>query len=261
MREPEAPRTPLVVSIPHCGLELPPGLSERFTSDRVRALPDTDWHLERLYDFAPSLGATMIHARYSRYVVDLNRARENVALYPGRFETRVVPTRTFADEPIYTTGDEPDDAECTARLDAFWQPYHDRLRIELERRREEFGYALLFDAHSITSFVPVFHPEPLPGLMLGTADQTSCAVRIHEAILAVHADSGMTYRANSPFKGGYITRTFGRPHEGIHAVQLEMSQRLYMHEGEPFAFDEERASKLRPVLSRTLETFLQAARP
>ncbi len=260
VREAAAVRSPLVVSIPHCGTELVDGLGARFSNDRVRELPDTDWHLARLYDFAPELGATTIYARYSRYVVDLNRAQEDAPLYPGRFETKVVPTRSFDDEALYAPGQEPDSTEVAERLRRYWQPYHDRLRIELEQRRQDFGYALLFDAHSIRSVVKAFYPHELPGLMLGTADRRSCAPQIHDALAAVHVGSGYSSRANDPFKGGYITRSFGRPEEGIHAVQLEMSQRLYMREGPPFTYDEELAARLRVVLRSTLEALLEAGR-
>lgn len=227
VREPSAARSPLVVSIPHCGTALIAGLSERLADDTIRELHDTDWHLERLYgDWVGELGATTIGARYSRYVVDLNRPREAEALYPGRFETSVVPTRSFADTQLYAPGCAPTNEEIRDRLDAYWQPYHDRLADELEARKDEFGYALLFDAHSIRSHVPALHPEPLPALMLGDVDGTSAAPEISRAVLAVHQASSYSAQANRPFRGGYITRRFGRPSASIHALQLEMSQRI-----------------------------------
>lgn len=259
IRQPRVPRTPLLVSIPHCGTALPDGLGERFASDTIRALPDTDWHLDRLYDFADDLGATTILARYSRYVVDLNRPRRSEALYPGRFETAVVPTRSFDDEAIYAEGESPDDAERVRRLDLYWQPYHDRVAHELATRKAEFGYALLFDAHSIRSFVPALHPERLPALMLGDVDGTSCDPRIGAAVLDAHRESGLTWQANRPFKGGFITRCFGAPADGVHALQLEMSQRLYMDENPPFEYGEELAARLVPTLRATLRAFLASA--
>lgn len=259
VREASAARSPLVVSIPHCGVEVPASVQERLT-ESARELPDTDWHLEKLYgDWVAALGATTVYARYSRYLVDLNRPRVPEALYPGRFETSVVPTRNFDDEALYHEGAEPGPEEVEARLEEYWQPYHDRVTFELEARRSEFGYALLFDAHSIRSEVPALHAGRLPALMLGDVDGTSADPAISRAVLAVHEESSYSAQANRPFKGGFITRHFGRPATGLHALQLEMSQRLYMGEGAPYAYDADLAARLQPTLEETLRAFLRAA--
>jgi N-formylglutamate deformylase len=259
LRAPAAAEVPLLVSIPHTGTDVPPSIAARFATPEVAALPDTDWHLHDLYDFVPQLGATMLFARYSRYIVDLNRPREGGALYPGRFETSVTPTRTFADTPIYRHGAEPEEDEITERLDLYWQPYHDRLRGELARLSERHGYALLFDAHSITSFVPRFSSDKLPGFMLGDVDGTSSHPDLSQAVLAVQAASGISFQPNHPFKGGYITRSNGAPGAGVHALQLEMSQRLYMDEGPPFAYRQDLAAALRPTLDASLRAFVETA--
>jgi N-formylglutamate deformylase len=235
------------------------GLSERLTSDTVRAVPDTDFHLHRLYDFAPSLGATLLYANYSRYVVDLNRPESGAPLYPGRNETGLVPTSSFRGEALYRKGDEPDATETERRLAAYYRPYHAQLQTLLAGLVERHGYALLFDAHSIQSRVPRFFEGELPGLMLGDVDGTSCDPRVADAVYAVHTNSGFSSGRNAPFKGGYITRAYGKPSAKVHALQLEMSQRLYMHEEPPFAYDVERAEMLRPVLVRTLRTFVETA--
>ncbi|MFQ5504594.1 MAG: N-formylglutamate deformylase [Planctomycetota bacterium] len=259
VREPEAPLVPLLASIPHCGTEVPGEIAARFASAEVSALPDTDWHLHDLYDFVPELGARTIFARYSRYVVDLNRPADGHALYPGREETSVVPAQTFSGEPVYRAGEEPGPEETRARIEHYWRPYHDRLREELDRLRERFGYALLFDAHSIQSRVPRLFEGELPGFMLGDVDGASASTPLSRAILAVQEASGISFEPNHPFKGGYITRCFGRPESGIHAVQLEMSQRLYMAEGAPFKYLEARAQELRPWLRRMLRSYVEAA--
>lgn len=261
VREPAegADAVPLLVSIPHTGTELSEGLAERLVDDEVRALPDTDWHLHRLYDFVPELGARTIYARYSRYVVDLNRPADGHALYPGRHETGLVPTADFDGKALYRPGAEPDDAERAARTDRYWRPYHAAIESELSLLRAQFGYALLFDAHSIRSEVPQFAEGALPGLMLGDADGSSADPSMSRAVLDVHHASGLGSAHNAPFKGGWITRCFGRPAEHVHALQLEMSQRLYMVEGPPFAWSEERAEALRPWLRRTLGAFVEAA--
>ncbi|MEZ5967085.1 MAG: N-formylglutamate deformylase [Planctomycetota bacterium] len=253
-------RTPLLLSIPHTGTEVPAGLGPRLASGTVAALPDTDWHLHELYDFAPELGATTVFSRYTRYAVDLNRPRSRQSLYPGQTETGLVPTETFAGEAIYRAGDEPMAAEIEDRVRRYWQPYHDRLAEELRSLQREFGYALLFDAHSIAGFVPRLHPDPLPDLMLGDVDGTSCDAALSDAVLAVQQRSGYRATRNFRFKGGHITRAYGRPAEAVHALQLEMSQRIYMREAAGAPLDIELAERLRPVLRASLQAFLAAGR-
>ena len=256
--EPQGPAVPLLVSIPHTGTAVPAAIAGRFVSEEAHALIDTDWHLHDLYAFARELGATILHATMSRYVVDLNRPRDAQPLYPGRTETGLVPTRTFGGKALYSQGDEPGPEEIAQRVREWWDPYHARLREELGRLRERFGFALLFDAHSITSFVPDFFEGELPALVLGDADGTSAASALVTSVRRVHTHSQFASSHNHPFRGGYITRAYGRPDQGIHAIQLEMAQRTYMCEEPPFAFDEERAQHLRPVLRKSLEAFIQA---
>ncbi|MGE0144927.1 MAG: N-formylglutamate deformylase [Planctomycetota bacterium] len=256
VRRPTAVTAPLLVSVPHTGVEVPPTIAARFANDAIAALPDTDWHLHRLYSFVPDLGATLCCARFSRYVVDLNRPADGHALYPGRAETGLVPRTTFGGEPIYRPGMEPDEAEVRTRVSTYWEPYHRFLDEELARMRDRFGYALLFEAHSITSHVPRFADGELPGFMLGDVDGTSCAAPLSAAVAEVLERSGISTSRNRPFKGGYITRAFGRPADRIHAMQLEMSQRLYMREGPPYAWDEERARRLAVILRTALHSLL-----
>lgn len=260
LRAPRGARVPLLVSIPHTGIEVPDWLRARFVSPEVAALPDTDWHLHELYGFAAELGATTLHARYTRYVVDLNRPSTQEKLYPGRPETELVPTRTFAGTPIYRPGDEPGPDEVARRVREYWQPYHDRLAAELASLHVEFGHALLFDAHSIVGFVPRLHPEHLPDLMLGDADGRSCHPVLSDAVHAAQQGRGYEALRNHRFKGGHITRHYGRPEGGRHALQLEMSQRIYMDETPPSPIDPVRAARLRPVLQASLAAFLAAAR-
>jgi len=259
VRAPSPAATPLVVSIPHTGTEVPPWLASRFASPGVAALPDTDWHLHELYAFAADLGASTIWARCSRYVVDLNRPSTREKLYPGQTETELVPTRTFAGEPIYRPGDEPKEAEVDDRLQRYWLPYHERLTALIDAARQRFGYALLFDAHSIAGFVPRLHPEPLPDLMLGDVDGTSCDAALSDAVFAAQQASGYRAARNFRFKGGHITRRHGQPQQGVHALQLEMSQRLYMDEVPGSPLDPVRGGRLVPVLRASLQAFVTAA--
>jgi N-formylglutamate deformylase len=249
-----AGRTPLLVSMPHTGTYVPEIILARL-SDAAKPLPDTDWHLERLYDFLDDIGASVLIATHSRYVVDLNRPPDNANLYPGQDITGVVPLDTFHKEPLYEPRQEPTPAEAEGRITKYWQPYHARLQHELERLKAHHGYALLWDAHSIFSEVPRFFQGRLPGLNLGTADGRSCAAGIGEALL--REIQGYSAVLNRRFKGGYITRRYGEPAKNVHAVQLEMAEAIYMEESPPYRFRDDLAAKLRPQLRRLLEAFVR----
>lgn len=245
--------SPLLVSMPHVGTQVPPEIAARFTPDAA-PLPDTDWHVDRLYDFLDALGAARLQATQSRYVIDLNRAPDNRPLYAAARNTELCPSTTFADQPIYRAGAAPDAAEIAARRAAFWQPYHDRLRGALEDIRVRHGIAVLWEAHSIRSRVPRFFAGRLPDLNLGTAGGASADAGLLARLAAVAGESGHSHAVDARFQGGYITRTYGDPAQGIHAVQLELSQITYMDEDPPFAFREDLAAKIRPVLRRLVET-------
>jgi N-formylglutamate deformylase len=250
---------PLLVSMPHVGTYLPPELAGRMT-EAALAVPDTDWHVDRLYDFLDELGASVFCPTHSRYVVDLNRPPDGTSLYPGQDTTGIVPVDTFARDPLYRSGHAPDEREVADRIARYWRPYHDALRGELERVRSAHGYALLWDAHSIASELPRFFSGRLPDLNFGTASGAACAPAIEAAVFeAGRSAAGYSAVLNGRFKGGYITRAYGRPAERIHAIQLELSQRTYMNEPSPFEFREALAGRLRPWLRRFLETFLRSA--
>jgi N-formylglutamate deformylase len=251
--------TPLLVSMPHTATGLPAELAARMT-EAGRALPDTDWHIHRLYEFAGELGAGVIRPEYSRYVIDLNRPPDGRALYKGANNTELCPTSTFAEEPIWRSGEEPQEAEINERRERYWRPYHEALSTELNRLKERYGIALLWDAHSIRSHVPRFFEGRLPDLNLGTAAGTSAAPDLIEALMAVASDAApYTAVLDGRFKGGYITRAYGRPAEGVHAVQLELAQIAYMDEDPPFPYRPEKAARLQPVLKALLEAMLDWA--
>jgi N-formylglutamate deformylase len=250
-------RTPLLVSLPHVGTEIP---------DDIRALllpaawvvEDTDWHLERLYAFArDELGASLIVPRWSRYCIDLNRPAENTPRYVGANNTELCPTRAFTGAPLYREGHAPDDAEVERRLRLYWRPYHDALAAELARLRSEHGYALLFDGHSIKSELPWLFEGRLQDLNLGTASGASCAPALRDALAAVlAAQDRFTQVVDGRFKGGTITRRYGQPQQGVHAVQLEMAWRCYMPEAPPYEIDPARAAEVQPVLRALLRAML-----
>jgi len=251
---------PVIVDVPHAGVEIPPAIAARLTREAL-ARPDTDWHVEKLYDFAAEFDATLMCATHSRYVVDLNRDPSGDALYPGADNTEVCPTRTFGNEPVYRDGEAPQAQEVAARIDAYFTPYHARLAAEIERVRARHGFAVLLDGHSIRSEVPRFFAGRLPDLNLGTAGGASAAPSLQARAEAVLKDAaGFTHVVNGRFKGGWITRRFGRPHEGVHALQLEVGERCYMDEAPPYPWDPARAAALVAVL-RGLVATLAAWRP
>lgn len=242
--------TPLLISMPHVGTELPAEIAERMTPEALR-LADTDWHVDALYDVADSVSAGVLAATHSRYVVDLNRDPAGEDLYPGADNTEIVPTTTFAREPIYQENAAPDDREISRRIALYWRPYHFRIRDVIADMRTRFGFAVLFDAHSIRSRVPRFFDGVLPDFNFGTASGVSADHGLAaRAYAALDAAEGFTAVANGRFTGGYITRTYGAPDEDVHTLQLELSQRTYMDETHPYAYRPDLADRVKPVLDR-----------
>ena len=248
--------SPLLISVPHDGVHVPPEMRARMTPAGA-ALPDTDWHVAELYSFARELGASMLIANYSRYVVDLNRPASDEALYEGQVATGLCPLQTFDGADIYTDGGVTSD-EIAARVGTYWQPYHDRLQQTLDALRERHGHALLWDAHSIASVVPRLFDGELPALNLGTHGGRSCGPEIADRVAAVAAASGYSHVVNGRFQGGYITRHYGAPAQGVHAMQLELAQRVYLNETTT-AFDSPKAADLRGTLRLMLQAFVEAA--
>ncbi len=247
---------PLLLSLPHVGTALPDDLRARLC-ERALAVEDTDWHLERLYGFARAMGASTLVPQFSRYVVDLNRPPENAPMYPGVNNTELCPTRFFTGEPLYLAGQAPDETEVSQRLQSHWQPYHSALRAELARLREAHGHVVLFDGHSIKSHLPWLFEGKLWDLNLGTASGSSCAPVLRDALSEVlAAQSRYTSMVDGRFKGGHITRQYGQPTLGVHAVQLEMCWSCYMHEMAPFNWDDERSAQVQPVLRALVQAML-----
>jgi len=248
--------TPLLLSLPHAGTHLPPDIAQKL-QPRALQVEDTDWFLDRLYGFAAGLGASVIVPRHSRYVVDLNRPPDNQPMYAGANNTELCPTRFFTGDALYRDGLAPDDAEVRRRVAAYWRPYHDALRGELERLRAAHGHALLWDGHSIRSELPWLFEGKLPDLNLGTASGAACAPSLREKLAEVlHAQRDFTVAVDGRFKGGHITRHYGRPAERIHAVQLEQCWSSYMRETPPFAWDAAQTARVQPLLRRLLQAML-----
>jgi len=247
---------PLLISVPHDGRSIPDDIAATMTPAGL-AIPDTDWHVAALYDFAGEVGASLLVANYSRYVVDLNRPRSDESLYQDQVTTGLCAAQTFAGDDIYTTGGVSRE-EQQRRVAGYWQPYHDRIEKVLADFHTRFGYALLWDAHSIASVVPRLFDGELPALNIGTNAGGSCAPDIAAAVAKVAADSPYSSVVDGRFRGGYITRHYGTPGRGTHALQLEIAQRSYMDEISG-AYDAPLAGNLRETLRAMLGAYIEAA--
>lgn len=237
---------PLLVSMPHVGTDIPDEIARRMTPAALQKA-DTDWHLTQLYGFLEEMGASTLSARWSRYVIDLNRPPEDTNLYPGQDTTGLCPSDTFARAPLYQPGQAPAAAEVAERLQQYWQPYHRQLRAELVRLLHLHGRVVLWDAHSIASVVPRFFDGKLPDLNFGTANGLSCAPGLQQAVTqAALAQTQFSVAVNGRFKGGHITRHYGQGE--VHAIQLEMCQSLYMDESAPFGYRPDLAARVQGLL-------------
>ncbi len=247
---------PILVSFPHSGTYVPPDIAERMTPLAL-TLPDTDWHVPRLYPFLDKLRASHIEATHSRYVVDLNRPPDDTVLYPGQKKTGLVPTDTFAGEALYREGQAPSPDEIISRQ-SYWRAYHETLKAELARLTAIHGSAILWDAHSIASEVPSLFEGRLPDFNLGTFDGKSCDADVAAQSFAVAKHTGFSAVLNGRFKGGYITRHYGAPKKGVQAIQLEMAQIIYMDEAHPYEFRPERADKVSAAIKSLIKGALDA---
>jgi N-formylglutamate deformylase len=244
----KAGTAPLLISMPHVGTDIPDDIAATMAPCALTRA-DTDWHLEQLYAFAEALGASTLAARWSRYVIDVNRPPEDTNLYPGLDTTGLCPIDTFAREPLYQAGRAPSGLEIKRRLQRYWQPYHQQLRTELDRLLALHGRVVLWEAHSIASMVPRFFDGRLPDLNFGTANGASCAPGLERAVVGVAlGQHSFTVAVNGRFKGGYITRHYGQPEKNVHAIQLEMCQYLYMDESPPFGYRPDNAAVVLPLL-------------
>ena len=247
---------PMLLSMPHVGTDIPDEVAAHMTPCAL-AKADTDWHLAELYGFAQELGISTLAARWSRYVIDLNRPPENTNLYPGLDTTGLCPVDSFGRESLYQEGRVPGQAEVARRLARYWQPYHHQLRAELARLLALHGRVVLWDAHSIASQVPRFFEGRLPDLNFGTAEGKSCDPGLENAVVDVaRAQDRFSIALNGRFKGGHITRFYGQPVEGVHAIQLEMCQCLYMDEAPPFAYRPDVAAEVQPLMKDMVQAAL-----
>ena len=242
---------PVILGVPHAGTQIPEPIAVRL-NETGRTLADTDWWIDRLYGDLLA-GATVVRARFSRYVIDANRDPSGTSLYPGQNTTAICPTTTFDGTPIYLPGLEPDDDDIADRRRTCHRPYHDALAGQIERVRTRHGVVVLYDCHSIRSTVPWLFDGCLPVFNIGTDGGKTCAPAIEQAAVAAcssmcQANGAFDYALNERFRGGWTTRTYGQPATGVHAIQMEMGQRAYMDEAPPWTYREERANGVRSGL-------------
>ena len=256
---------PLIVSLPHTGTEIPPDIESQLVSPWL-ARKDADHWVDVLYDFAHGMGATTIRTSLSRTVIDVNRDPSGVSLYPGQTTTGLCPTETFDGESLYAPGREPDVAEIERRRVAYFDPYHAALRDQITRLGQGHRKVVLYDAHSIRSRMPRLFDGELPQFNIGTNGGVSCDAALTQAVARICEASEYTQVVNGRFRGGWITRHYGNPANGIHAIQMELAMRGYLHEPEkideaswPAALDDTHAAALRVALRDILDACVEFA--
>lgn len=243
--------SPVILAFPHTGTFVPDDVAARLNAEG-RKLRDTDWHIEKLYDGLLA-GATTVRATFHRYVIDANRDPSGASLYPGQNTTGLIPLTDFDDNPIWLPGAEPDAAETARRLAACHAPYHAALAAEIERVRAAHGLAILYDCHSIRSVCPFLFEGVLPDMSIGTNSGASCSPSIEAAVRDVCAGRAYSSVVNGRFKGGWTTRHYGQPGHGVHAIQMELTQKTHLtSEALPFAYDPAKAEGMRAVLRELL---------
>jgi N-formylglutamate deformylase len=250
-------RVPLLISMPHNGQEIPTDIANKM-SEKAKSVPDTDWYKDKLYDFALQMGAYILIPKYNRYVIDLNRDPKGIDLYPGANSTELCPTTTFDSSVIYLEGYTPSSAEIDRRIEHFWQPYHQAIATTLAEIKQQFGRAVLLEAHSILSHVPRFFEGQLPDFNFGNADGDSCSDEMLTQVKSLNY-SPYTMVSNGRFKGGFITRNYGKPSDDIHALQLELSQITYMNET-TCEYNNELASLVKPKLKALVQCLIDFAK-
>lgn len=249
---------PMIISVPHAGTDIPAEIWPALC-DRIVAVSDADFFVDRLYDFAATRGVTLIMTAISRTVIDVNRDPAGVSLYPGQTTTGLCPTERFDGTALYHAGQEPGEAEIARRRSAYFNPYHAALHSEIERLHAVHGKIVLYDAHSILSHVPRLFPGELPQFNIGSFDGKSCAPALTDAVRAACGDSQIV---NGRFKGGWITRHYGAPDRGIHAIQMELAMRGYLDEGGPWPphWQPARAAPLQTTLDQIITACLTFAK-
>ncbi|WP_103865604.1 MULTISPECIES: N-formylglutamate amidohydrolase [Aquimarina] len=257
IKKAEAPAVPIIISVPHSGTKFPKEIKKHYKKRMRKHIDDTDWYVDRLYEFAPLLGITVIKANLSRWVIDLNRDPESVPLYnDNRLITSNTPITDFYGNKIYKSDDhEPDQEEIKRRLDTYYWPYYRQIEALIEERKKQFDHVLLWDAHSIRHKVSTIQKDPFPDMILGNNDQKTAHPQLITTALQGLQSGEFDIHHNTPFKGGHITRYFGKPTNNVHTLQLEMNKILYMDDNE-ITYNQDRAHKVQKVLQHTIKSLI-----
>lgn len=251
---------PIIISIPHVGTSFPPDVENDFKEEHVDTPKDTDWHVDQLYGFSQDLGITVLKSTFSRYVIDLNRPLDGKSLYTdGRQETKLVSEKNFDGIELYKKGKYPDQAAIMDRIKRYYKPYHDQLSLQIEKLRQKFDNILVFEAHSIRRHVPLINPLPIADLTVGDQNQTTCRIDISQTLLRELKEKNYQVAYNKPFMGGFNTRYWGQPQNGIHAIQLEIAQDIYMNE-QTFLYEKTKAQRLSNDLKNVFESLINTMR-
>jgi len=250
-------RIGMLISMPHNGQQIPKNIANTMTNS-AQNVADTDWYMDKLYDFANAMGIYTLNPVYNRYVIDLNRNPSGEALYSGADNTELCPTTAFDSSPLYLKNQKPSPFEIANRVEHYWQPYHQALTDTLKQLKQQYGKVVLLDAHSILSQVPRFFEGKLPDFNFGTADGTSCDELLLESVQKLDLYP-YTSICNGRFKGGYITRAYGDPNNNIHAIQLELSQNTYMDEPKDH-YNEQKALQVKKQLKKFVQCLADFAK-
>lgn len=258
IKEATSPLVPIIISVPHSGTKFPAEIKNHYKKRMRKHIDDTDWYVHKLYEFASEMGITIIKANLSRWVIDLNRDPESAPLYnDGRLITTCTPTTDFFGNNIYKSSElEPNPEEKQRRLDTYYWPYYRKVEELLEERKKQFGKVLLWDAHSIRHRVSTIQKDIFPDMILGDNDEKTASSVLIKTAMAKLMSEAFGINHNTPFKGGHITRYFGKPENNIHALQLEMNKILYMDDNE-ITYNQDRAEEVKVVLKRTMKGLIE----
>ena len=258
---------PFVLASPHSGRDYPEAFLRQTRLDPLARARSEDAFVEEIFADAPALGAPLLAATFPRVFCDVNR--EPWELDPAMF-AEPLPEFVNSRSPrvgaglgtiarIASGGEQVyrgrlTFADAEARVRGYWQPYHAALGALIAETRARFGCCLLLDCHSMPT-----HPQGAaspPDIVLGDAHGTAAEPRLTRAAEQILADAGYRVRRNDPYAGGYVTRHYGRPREGVQALQIEIARRLYMDEARV-----ERTAGLAPLrrdMARLVERLGQA---
>ena len=237
---PETTATPVLVEVPHSGLQVPPEVEPEIETTPLAVLRDSDIYVDQLYERAPDHGATLLVSRVSRYVVDLNRGPDEVdsAAVPRHPKGRHIPARGVVwrartdGTPLLRAPLTID--QFARRIELYYEPYHQTLREVAARMRKEHGHVLILAAHSMPSAGRrVFGGRELrrADVVPGTRGRSTADARIIDLVDAHFRESGLSVKHDDPYRGGWTTSSYGAPKHGQHAVQIELNRALYVDEG------------------------------